>query len=126
MTYYSSETCGFVNGSFVYTGCTSDYAQSDVKYEVDAWASAQAPQATEARLITRDELITDLGCSSSSCANSSNSWLYNSNYWYWTSSSWSSSSSWIVDRSGRLFYDNIFDNNYSVVRPVITISKSLI
>ena len=38
MTYYSSETCGYVNSSWVYDGCTTDYAQSEVKYAVDAWA----------------------------------------------------------------------------------------
>ena len=41
MAYYTSETCGYLNGSSgscVTTGCTIDYAQSEVKYAVDAWA----------------------------------------------------------------------------------------
>ena len=41
MAYYTSETCGYPNGSSgssVDIGCTTDYAQSEVKYAVDAWA----------------------------------------------------------------------------------------
>ena len=125
MVYYSSETCGYVNNTWVYTGCTTDYAQSDIKYAVDAWKAAQAPQALEARLITYEELTTDLGCSSSSCRNSSNSWLYNSKYYYWTMSPYNNSASnvWGVGGDGRFYY-NVGVHNIGVVRPVITIKKS--
>ncbi len=124
MAYYSSETCVKVNGSWVSTGCTTNYAQSEVKYAVDAWKTAQAPQALDARLITYEELTTDLGCSSSSCTNSSNSWLYNSNYYYWTMSPDNNSASnvWIVGSGGSLFIYTV--NCDYVVRPVITINKS--
>ena len=126
MAYYSSETCGSPNGSYVDTGCTTDYAQSEVKYAVDAWKTAQAPQALEARLITYEELTTDLGCSSSSCTNSSNSWLYNSNYWYWTMSpsNTSTSSVWFVYIGGILSRSNV--SYYYVVRPVIVLPKSVL
>ena len=125
MVYYSSETCGYVNNTWVYTGCTTDYAQSDIKYAVDAWKTAQAPQALEARLITYEELTTDLGCINNNCTNSSNSWLYNSNY-YWTKSQYNNSASdvWTVYYDGDLFVRGILSNY--VVRPVITISKSSI
>ena len=125
MAYYTSETCGYPNGSRVATGCTTDYAQSDIKYAVDAWKAAQAPQALEARLITYEELTTDLGCSSSSCRNSSNSWLYNSKYYYWTMSPYNNSASnvWGVGGDGRFYY-NVGVHNIGVVRPVITIKKS--
>jgi len=127
MAYYTSETCGYVNGRSVITGCTSVYAQSEVKYVVDAWKNAQAPAAIEARLITYEELTTDLGCENSSCINSSNSWLYNSNYWYyWTMSQYNDSVSdtWLVQFDGDLL--NGYVGNYEgyVVRPVITILKS--
>ena len=127
MAYYTSETCGKVNGSWVTSDCTTDYAQSDIKYAVDAWKTAQAPQALEARLITYEELTTDLGCSSSSCRNSSNSWLYNSNYTYWTKSQYNDSASyvWRVGLDGSLLDISVRSYNI-VVRPVITISKSSI
>ena len=128
MAYYSSETCGVVNGSWVSTGCTTDYSQSEVKYAVDAWKTAQAPQALEARLITYEELTTDLGCSSSvqDCANSSNSWLYNSNYRYWTMSPYTNSASkvWYVSIYGGL--SDHFVYIFYGVRPVITLDKSVI
>ena len=57
MVYYTSETCG--NGT--YTGCTTDYAASEIKYVVDAWKKAQAPAASEARLITKEELEKNIG-----------------------------------------------------------------
>ena len=31
MAYYSSETCGYINSSYVPTGCTTDYSSSEVK-----------------------------------------------------------------------------------------------
>ncbi len=126
MAYYSSETCGYPyghTGNSVSTGCTTDYAQSDIKYVVDAWKTAQAPQALEARLITYEELTTDLGCSSYSCTRTSKSWLYNSNYYYWTMSPYYNKV-WYVTDDGSLDYYNFLI--YYVVRPVITISKSSI
>ena len=62
MAYYTSETCGWVNNSRVETGCTTDYEQSEVKYVVDAWAADKVgSKLQEARLLTYEELITDLG-----------------------------------------------------------------
>ena len=133
MAYYSSETCGYVNNSWVETGCTTDYAQSEVKYAVDAWASAQAPEASDARLITLEDLKS-LGYSDDSCIQSgycsksaeAPSWLH-INFWYWTSSPYDSSSNvWIVDGGGSLSNDGVYDYDsvYGVVRPVITLSKS--
>lgn len=40
----------------VETGCTTDYDSSEVKYVVDYWKTTNASQATEARLITKDEI----------------------------------------------------------------------
>ena len=129
MAYYTSETCGYVNGSWVYSGCTTDYAQSEVKYAVDAWASAQAPEASDARLITLEDLkslgYSDSCIQSGYCSKSAEapSWLH-INSWYWTSSpiNGSSSSVWGVASFG-LGNGNDSDED-GVVRPVITISKS--
>ena len=137
MAYYSSETCGKVNGSWVETGCTTDYAQSDIKYAVDAWKIAQAPQATEARLITYEELLNNLGyennfkctggCYYSGSLENVPNWVYNSNYWYWTMSPNNDSASyvWLVRNDGSFIYNYVYDYRH-VVRPVITISKSSI
>ena len=133
MAYYSSETCGYVNKTWVSDGCKNDYASSEIKYVVDAWASAQAPAASDARLITLEDLKS-LGYSDDSCIQSGNcsksaeapSWLH-INSWYWTSSQYRGSSSgvWRVCSFG-LNFNDVYYATYGVVRPVITISKSLI
>ena len=133
MAYYSSETCGKVNGSWVYDGCTTDYAQSEVKYVVDAWKAAKAPAASEARLIQYDELIENLGYDHASWNASywqanpeyTPSWVYNSNPWYWTISQYEDSASvvWYVNSDGGLSHGTVTNDHY-VVRPVIKISKS--
>ena len=50
-----------------------------------------------------------------------------SNYGYWTSNAVAGSSSfaWSVDRKGRLINGNVDDTRYGV-RPVITVSKSIV
>ena len=61
MQYYSNSTCGYDGSSWVYDGCTTDYASSEIKYVVDAWKNEKVPAASEARLITFDELKDNLG-----------------------------------------------------------------
>ena len=134
MAYYTSVNCGYGQDSnHTDTGCTTDYAQSEVKYVVDAWKTAKAPAALSARLITIDDLKDNLGyvldTSVTSEAyipsSSTPSWVYNSNYWYWTMSQYQDSSSnvWSVYNNGELGNINVY-SYYGVVRPVITISKS--
>ena len=132
MQYYSSSTCGYNGSSWVYDECTTDYATSEIKYVVDAWKTAKAPLATEARLITYDELIDNLGYDPtiSSAGNPQKNdnvptWVYNSNYWYWTSSQHPNSSSkgWRVFINGELGDYDVYRYD-SVVRPVITLSQS--
>ena len=130
MAYYTSSTC--VNNRD-YSGCTSDYAQSDVKYGIDAWKTAQAPAATEARLITFEELTENLGyeyyeegtSSGYRKTESTPSWVCNSNYSYWTMSPYDDSASavWYVGGGDGLYGFSV-SNNDGVVRPVITLSKS--
>ena len=147
MTYYSSETCGYPNGSSgssVTTGCTTDYAQSEVKYAVDAWAKDkfQASDLKEdslgykARLLSIDDLTTNFGyekTNSSTLYPSTNgdttpSWVYNSNYWYWTMSQYEDSALyvWGVYSAGDLNrgYSVYYDGYGGAVRPVVTLLKS--
>ena len=136
MAYYSSVNCGFGQDSnYTHSGCTANYADSEVKYVVDAWKTVQAPQATEARLITYAEL-TDLGEILQNETPSGTydyiqlqyDWAYNENYWYWTMTQYQDPASivWYVENNGILRnYGRV--NGYSgSVRPVITISKSAI
>ena len=133
MAYYSSANCGYGDDSnHTSEGCTSDYAQSEVKYVVDAWAAAKAPAASEARLITINEVVSlgyDNTCiEEGRCEPSANvpTWLYNSNYCYWTMSQYNDSASyvWIVGDGGSLYGNGVYSNGIRVVRPVITLSKS--
>ena len=109
MAYYTSENCGSSGSS----GCTTNYADSDIKYVVDAWKTANAPAATEARLITFEDLTENLDfefqqvnitLQAYSYIENTPSWVYNSSYWYWTMSSHNDYSNvvWTVDRNGTL------------------------
>ena len=143
MAYYSSETCGYVNSSWVETGCTTDYVQSEVKYAVDAWAKDkfQASDLKEdslgykARLITTEELMDNLGYNHAEEGPSyfilnpeyTPSWVYNSNYWYWTMSPYEDSTSnvWNVSSNGSLAHNgSVCNYEYGSVRPVVTLLKS--
>ena len=139
MAYYTSETCGYVNSSWLDSGCTTDYAASDIKQVVDAWKNAKAPAATEARLITKDEIDNNFefeeydccgGCGACKENRFKDSWMYNRNYRYWTISQYNNSDYyvWGVEHSGSLInfkvngdYPHYHD---SVVRPVIVLPKS--
>ena len=142
MAYYSNSTCGYnYNGSgWMYDGCTTDYAKSEVKYVVDAWAldKLKASDLKEdktgysARLITYDELIDNLGYGDNgqgtikmSLNGETPSWVYNSNYRYWTMSQWGDSTSGMWDVGGSLVCTGVYEYEDSV-RPVITIKKSAI
>ena len=144
MAYYSSETCGYPtvgNNTSVKTGCTTDYAQSEVKYVVDAWATDKFQTSDlkkdetgySARLITFDDLTNNLGYSFkseitvySATADVTPDWVYNSNYSYWTMSQYEDSNSmWTV--SINLSSGNAGPGGLSeTVRPVVTLLKSAI
>ena len=147
MAYYSSETCGWVNSSWVETGCTTDYASSEVKYAVDAWAADkfQASDLKEdetgysSRLITFDELLPNLGYNWSITSQGLGvtpdvnsdvpDWVYNNNYSYWTMSPYEDSALnvWRVDHVGYLYHGgNVYYGIYGSVRPVVTLLKSAI
>ena len=148
IAYYSSETCGKNGTSWDYSGCITDYAQSEIKYVVDAWAKDkfQASDLKEdetgysARLITKYELIDYLGysnegvkvCAELTFAKSADTpdWVYNSNYHsYWTMSPADDSDKAVyrIQNDGSMASWGVW--GYSgyhkgTVRPVVTIRKS--
>jgi hypothetical protein len=150
MAYYSSETCGYpyvdgVRQSYVSSGCKSEgatnYANSDIKYVVDAWAADKFTSTDlkevdgyKARLVQKEELRSQFypSCSESAypCYSESTtpSWVYNENYYYWTMTQQNNSSSlvWRVGDEGNLY--NYFDvvNSYGAVRPVINVLKQYV
>ena len=147
MAYYSSETCGYPtagNSTYVETGCTTDYAQSEVKYAVDAWAKDKLKTSDlkedetgySARLITYDELTNNMGYEMinngsiiyGQKADFTPDWVYNSNYNYWTMSHYAdyASSVWTVEQGGSLCPGYYIANSVFVVRPVVTLLKSSI
>ena len=134
MAYYTSETCGYVNGNYVNTGCTTDYEQSEIKYVVDAWKTAKAPAAIDARLISKQEIDDNFefeefdpcgGCGAK-INKIKSTWGYNNNYEYWTMSTKpddSASYVWYVRNIGLLHYAP-HQSHTNVVRPIITLKKS--
>lgn len=128
-------------GGIQYHSTSNEYEGSYVKTTVDAWAQVQAPLAIEARLITFDELTSDLGYeyyeeSSNSGyrkTESTPSWVYNNNYWYWTMSPYSDSTDkvWYPSELSEIMnYSPVNCGRYGFgisdgkIRPVITLSKT--
>ena len=105
----------------------SDYSGSIIEGYVNNYNSyliTQGVTPTEARLITKDEL-NSLGCNTSnySCRTAP-SWVYATSYWSETANG--SNNIWGIYSDGEV-YDNIpYKENDIGVRPVITISKSVI
>ena len=134
LAYYISETCGYNSSSdeWVYDDCTNAYDNSEVKYVVDAWKTANVPAATEARLFILDDLVDNLGyeyvLQGTSFeyikTESTPSWLSDGNNSYWIGSQNNDSSSdvWCVGANANLEKHKV-DSECSV-RPVIVLSKS--
>ena len=113
-------------------GSTTDYSTSTVKQVVDKWAegAVKSGDSATARLITKDELVGNLGYVEGYLATSYNItpdvtpiWVYNNNYWYWTMTPKAGSSDvWTVDCDGGL--RNYGASSSGMVRPVLVLSKS--
>ena len=111
-------------------GSTKNYETSYIKTTVDAWKTEKAPAASEARLVTLDDLTDNLGyvfdteATSLSYIKTDNTpnWLYNEDYSYWTMSP-DDSSIWVIYNDGRLGNTRY---GTEAVRPVIVISKSVL
>ena len=79
----------YVGDAVCYHTISGNYETSFVKIIVDAWKNAEAPLATEARLITLNDLTTNLGYeyyeegTTQGYRKTENTpiWVYNSNYW---------------------------------------------
>ena len=131
MAYYTSETCGYVNNTWVSDGCKNDYASSEIKYVVDAWKAAQAPAASEVRLLTYEE-ASEYAEAKQICTGDcyeaiglKYDWMYNNSYWYWLGTPYTDSSSYVWDVLGSGGLGSLSVNiRNGLVRPVITISKS--
>jgi len=128
------------NGGMQYHSESSSYSTSYVKTTVDAWKTAKAPMATEARLITIDDLKDNLGYVQGMInpttqgyvpTSSTPSWVYYNNYRYWTMSQYQDSAGrvWNVNKDGTLDGLDVYIGGYYgsvVVRPVIVLPKSAI
>ena len=141
VAYYSSETCGYVNGSIIDSGCTTDYNKSDIKYIVDAWAKDKFKEdelkkdstGYSARLITIDELTNNLGyiIGGSSThfdyfkTNNTPNWVYKGHtYWSMIPSNDSTSYVWLISYNEKLISNIIYEASSGGVRPVVTIKKT--
>ena len=130
------------NGGIQYHSSSNAYSTSYIKTTINAWAQAKVPsELAEARLITIDELINNLGYEyyeegSNSGYRSTEftpNWVYNNNYWYWTMSSYRDSTDkvWYPSpESGMMDYSPVNVGRYGFgisdgkVRPVIVLPKS--
>ena len=148
MAYYWSSICHHAQtygtdtyNSSDYSGCSgyNDYAVSKIKEVVDNYMTTnnmtnnlKEIDGYKIRLITVDELVNNLGCSSnnSSCTSSSNaSWIYSSSidcYWTMTPAPVQNPRVWLVYKDGRMFnYYGVYDISGGV-RPVINLYKNAI
>ncbi len=137
MAYYTSPTCGWINGSIINTGCTADYDQSNIKYVIDAWFDDKFANnelkiidGYKARLITYNEVVNTLSCQANSCEHSS--WVYNSKYTQLTMSysgqhPLGAACVYFVNKTS-IQWDGSVNSIYynSVIRPVINVYKSAI
>ena len=139
MQLYASSSCTIdENRNTIFSGCISDYADSDVRYTVDAWATdkfknneLKEVNSYKARLIHVSELINNLQCKPD-CQSSPYDFTNNNNYSYWTmdklSTSWPGTYWNIVFRGGENTATVVTHMyNYDMaIRPVINIDKDKI
>ena len=139
MAYYSSETCGYnANGEYSTSGCKLDYASSDIKYVVDAWAEDNTDSKDlqadstgySVRLLTLDDLEVlgytkkNSGTVFPPTGDNAPSFLSTSIYWTWTMNQYSdySDSMWTIQYYGQLL-DTKVTVSGPVVRPVVIVKK---
>ena len=124
-------------GGIQYHSSSNNYEGSYIKQTVDAWKTSKASEAIGVRLIALNDL-SELGCELQpknvtdstlvyKPTENTPSWFYNSNYYYWTMSPKDDS----TDTVSAIYSDGILIENsisypYNVVRPVITLSKSVL
>ena len=123
-------------GLMQYHSESSNYEISYIKTTVDAWKADKASGATEARLITLDDLTDNLGMELNktnptsyqiNVTEDTPTWVMGENYSYWTMTTNTDKTAdvWIVgNRSYATVDSNGVQDNYYAVRPVITLLKS--
>ena len=119
-------------GGMQYHSESSVYSTSYVKTTVDAWKTAQAPAASEARLILQDEIEIESkevkpcgSCEIEIRQLPKYEWIYNRNYTYWTNSLSGDSGIIVVEEYGEFKNASVALIN-PVVRPVIILDKSVL
>ena len=150
IAYYTSENCGYIYDGYdeygddvyhwVYDDCKTDYADSEIKYVVDAWAIDKIPSGLqEARLITKEEIDENFEYEEydyKPCGDAcgvvikrnriSASWMYN-NGAYWTSSlSQDYANNILIFTTGEWGDSSPVYMPSSFVRPVIILDKSVL
>lgn len=133
MAYYSSDTCGYVDGNYITSDCSIGYKDSDVKYVLDNWVIDKFElndlivdlDGYFARLIKNEELKNNLGCTNGNCKLSSFDWTYKYMYWIFDLANEYSDSSYrsLCQSNGYLSVSNMLAT-YVNVRPVVTLKKS--
>lgn len=148
IVYYSSATCGTLDGTYDTSGCASEsatsYDTSDIKYVVDNWTNDKIKSTDlkedslgyKSRLISYEDLTNNLGYVRTS--NYEATYLYSSNpfswmhaYSYWTMSQmddydmivWSVGSSYVNGKASVPPYSSGYITQFASVRPVINIKK---
>ena len=138
MEYTWTDACHWANHGYSSSNTsncnnTNSYATSKVKEMLETRylptlgeTNLKEVDGYKIRLITVDELVSNLGCTSSSCSSSSyESWVYQNNvYSYWTMTPHPDNSSfgWEVQSAGHLGVSYVF-RGYGV-RPVINLLKA--
>ena len=130
-------------GGMIYHSSSNAYEGSYIKTTVDAWKTVKASAATEARLITIDELARfDYEYTENNNfkyykkTEFTPDWIYNDNYFYWTMTPYNDFAwpeVWYVAENGDLYHERTggisgcFSNTscgWGAVRPVIVLPKS--
>ncbi len=126
VAYYSSETCGYVNGVEVSNGCKFSYDDSEIKYIVDSWLNDEFSDDIlkeinnyKARLIKKEEY---------DAISSEYSWKRGDRFGYFTMTAEPSPYPryYYISLYNGIAYSYVSDFRLSDIRPVINVKKSAI
>ena len=133
MAYYTSETCGYINKTWIETECKTEYNTSDIKYVVDSWSVENInwddlyDDENNVRLIKYEELKNNLGYGNDNNANDNvPTWIKNNSYRWWTMSKRGQTYVYSVElTTGKINHRSVDSILYGgAVRPVVTLKKS--
>ena len=131
MAYFASEKYY----QYSVSNCKNDYASSEIKHVVDAWADSnfKNQDVISKRLLNYDDIINDI------CYDENNiiygwyisvtdkipTWFYNEKYWYWTMvpNANYDYELWVVTNEGHINTSSAVGNFNIVVRPVVELYK---